>query len=80
MSVIDTAKESTEYYAELTCYLLRLACFRAYASSTQLPTCLQGSIPGPWLAVTRAGIPPARICGIAQPLQYATPNKRTALA
>jgi len=49
----------------LPCHLSRLACFRAYGSSTQLPRCLQGSIPGPWLAHTRAGIPPARICGIA---------------
>jgi hypothetical protein len=31
---------------------LRLASFRAYASSIALPRHLQGSIPGPWLAVT----------------------------
>ena len=44
-----------------------LACFRAYASSKLLPTHLQGSIPGLWLAVTRAGIPPARVRDIAMP-------------
>ena len=46
---------------------LLLACFRAYASSNLLPSYLQGSIPGLWLAVTRTGFPPARICDIAQP-------------
>jgi hypothetical protein len=46
---------------------LLLVCFRAYASSELLPACLQGSIPGLWLAVTGAGFPPARICDIAQP-------------
>lgn len=46
---------------------LLLACFRAYASSARLPARLQGSIPGPWLAVTGAGFTPARIGGIAQP-------------
>jgi hypothetical protein len=38
---------------------LRLSSFRAYASSIASPRCLQGSIPGPWLAVTGAGIAPA---------------------
>ena len=38
-----------------------LACFRAYASSELLPVRLQGSIPGLWLAVTRAGLSPARV-------------------
>ena len=46
---------------------LHLASFRAYASSTPLPECLQGSIPGPWLAVTWAGFAPARLRGIAKP-------------
>jgi hypothetical protein len=46
---------------------LLLACFRAYASNTVLPPHLQGSIPGPWLAVTGAGFSPARICSLAQP-------------
>ena len=46
---------------------LLLACFRAYASNTMSPSHLQGSIPGPWLAVTEAGFTPARICNIAQP-------------
>ena len=46
---------------------LHLASFRAYASSTPLPDCLQGSIPGPWLAVTWAGFAPARLRGIAKP-------------
>jgi hypothetical protein len=46
---------------------LHLASFRAYASSTPLPKCLQGSIPGPWLAVTWAGFAPARLRGIAKP-------------
>jgi len=46
---------------------LILACFRTYASSALLPVRLQGSIPGPWLAVTGAGFTPARICSIAQP-------------
>jgi len=39
----------------------------AYASSTPLPECLQGSIPGPWLAVTWAGFAPARLRGIGKP-------------
>jgi hypothetical protein len=52
---------------------LRLASFRAYASSIALPQHLQGSIPGPWLAATGAGLPPARLRGIAKPLQYASP-------
>ena len=38
-----------------------LACFCAYASSALLPVHLQGSIPGPWLTVTRAGFSPARL-------------------
>jgi hypothetical protein len=38
---------------------LRLASFRTYASSIASPRCLQGSIPGPWLAVTGAGFTPA---------------------
>jgi hypothetical protein len=46
---------------------LHLASFCAYASSTPLPECLQGSIPGPWLAVTWAGFAPARLRGIAKP-------------
>ncbi len=46
---------------------LHLACFRAYASSASLPPRLQGWIPGPWLAATRAGLPPARLRGIAKP-------------
>ena len=46
---------------------LRLASFCAYASSLPLPECLQGSIPGPWLAVTWAGFTPARPRGIAKP-------------
>ena len=45
---------------------LFLACFRTYASSNLLPSYLQGSILGLWLAVTEAGFPPARICDIAQ--------------
>jgi hypothetical protein len=39
---------------------LHLASFCAYASSTPLPECLQGSIPGPSLAVSWAGFAPAR--------------------
>ncbi len=46
---------------------LHLASFCAYASSTPLPEHLQGSIPGPWLAVTWAGFAPARLRGIAKP-------------
>jgi hypothetical protein len=46
---------------------LHLASFCAYASSTPLPKHLQGSIPGPWLAVTWAGFAPARLRGIAKP-------------
>jgi len=44
-----------------------LACFRAYASSAPSPVHLQGSITGLWLTVTRAGLSPARMCGIAMP-------------
>jgi hypothetical protein len=46
---------------------LLLACFRAYASRALLPASLQGSIPGPWLAVTGTGFAPVRIGSIAQP-------------
>ena len=46
---------------------LHLASFRAYASSTSLPICLQGSIPGSWLAITWTGFPPASLCSIARP-------------
>ena len=46
---------------------LHLASFCAYASSLPLPECLQGSIPGPWLAVTWAGFTPARPRSIAKP-------------
>ena len=46
---------------------LHLASFCAYASNIPLPECLQGSIPGPWLAVTWAGFAPARLRGIAKP-------------
>jgi hypothetical protein len=37
---------------------LHLASFRAYASIKLLPAQLQGSIPGPWLAVTLGGPSP----------------------
>jgi len=33
-----------------------------------IPRRLQGSIPGPWLTVTRAGVSPARMYGLARPL------------
>ena len=46
---------------------LHLASFHAYASSTSLPICLQGSIPGSWLAITWTGFPPASLCSIARP-------------
>ncbi len=46
---------------------LHLACFRAYASACLLPVTRQGSIPGSWLAFTRAGFSPARVGGIAKP-------------
>ena len=55
---------------------LLLACFRTYASSNLLPSYLQGSIPGLWLAVTGAGFAPARICSIAQPKPRLDPNLR----
>ena len=57
---------------------LLLACFRAYASSNLLPSYLQGSIPGLWLAVTGTGFPPARICDIAQPQPKLTLVQHTA--
>ena len=44
-----------------------LACFRDYASIVSLPTRLQASILSLWLAVTQAGLPPARTCDIAMP-------------
>lgn len=59
---------------------LHLACFRAYASSATLPQHLQGSIPGPWLAATRAGLSPARIHGIAKPQPRPDPALCTGLA
>jgi hypothetical protein len=46
---------------------LHLASFCAYASSAPLPEHLQGSIPGPWLAVAWTGFAPARLRGIAKP-------------
>lgn len=46
---------------------LRLACFLAYASSYPLLDNLQGWILGLWLAVTKAGFTPARLCDIAKP-------------
>lgn len=46
---------------------LRLACFRAYASSAPLLEHLQGSIPDPWLAAIWAGLSPAGSCSIAMP-------------
>lgn len=36
-----------------------LSSFRAYASSIASPRCLQGSMLGPWLGVSGAGIAPA---------------------
>ena len=54
---------------------LRLSSFRAYASSIASPRYLQGSIPGPWLAVTGAGFAPARLRGIAKPQPCGHPNK-----
>jgi hypothetical protein len=53
---------------------LHLASFCAYASSTPLPEHLQGSIPGPWLAVTWAGFAPARLRGIAKPQPLLAPH------
>jgi hypothetical protein len=52
---------------------LHLASFCAYASSAPLPGHLQGSIPGPWLAVTWAGFAPARLRGIAKPQPVIAP-------
>ncbi len=46
---------------------LHLAFFRAYASTRLLPVAPQGSIPGSWLAITQAGVPPARPRGLARP-------------
>jgi hypothetical protein len=53
---------------------LRLASFRAYASNKPLPICLQGSIPGSWLAITWAGFAPASLCGIAKPQRALNPE------
>ena len=55
---------------------LHLASFRAYASSTSLPICLQGSIPGSWLAITWTGFPPASLCSIARPQRLFNPYTR----
>ena len=44
-----------------------LACFHDYASIALLPTRLQALILSLWLAVTQAGISPARTCDIAMP-------------
>ena len=54
---------------------LRLACFLAYASSDPLLDSLQGWILGPWLAVTKAGFTPARLCDIAKPQHRPDPKK-----
>ncbi len=51
----------------VTRYLLHLACFRAYASTSPLPETPQGSIPGSRRTITRAGFPPARTYGLARP-------------
>jgi len=53
---------------------LHLASFRAYASSTSLPICLQGSIPGSWLAITWTGFAPASLCSIARPQRLILPT------
>ena len=53
---------------------LRLACFRAYASSSPLPANLQGSIPHPWLAIIWAGLSPAGTRDIAMPQQRLGPG------
>jgi len=60
-------RDSTTFRGSITCSLCTSPPFCAYASSTPLPECLQGSIPGPWLAVTWAGFAPARLRGIAKP-------------
>ncbi|MDO9103690.1 MAG: hypothetical protein Q7U57_01880, partial [Methylovulum sp.] len=46
---------------------------RAYASSISLPLCLQGSIPGSWLAITWAGFTPASLCRLARPQRTSNP-------
>ena len=51
----------------MTCSLCTSPPFCAYASSIPLPEHLQGSIPGPWLVVTWAGITPLELRGIAKP-------------
>ena len=55
---------------------LCLAFFPAYASSTSLPICLQGSIPGSWLAITWAGFTPASLCSLARPQRTSNPFNR----
>ncbi|MFA5925260.1 MAG: hypothetical protein WC856_28975, partial [Methylococcaceae bacterium] len=39
------------------------------------PICLQGSIPGSWLAITWTGFPPASLCSIARPQRLINPFK-----
>ena len=58
---------------------LRLACFRAYASSAPLLLHLQGSIPDPWLAAIWAGLSPAGSCSIAMPQPRLDPVLRACL-
>jgi hypothetical protein len=55
----------------MSTFYTNLADRPAYASSIPLPRCLQGSILGSWLAVTHAGITPARLRSIAKPLPMA---------
>src|SRR5450759_3187917 len=59
---------------------LHLASFRAYASSTSLPICLQGSIPGSWLTITWTEFPPASLCSIARPQRLFIPVIRAFLS
>ncbi|MQM29069.1 MAG: hypothetical protein CRU78_00355 [Candidatus Accumulibacter phosphatis] len=59
---------------------LHLACFRAYAASVPLPPPLQGWIPGPWPAATKAGVPPAKLHNIAKPQPRPDPACRPCMS
>jgi hypothetical protein len=64
----------TQYlHGQLYLLPLHLASFRAYASIELSPAHLQGSIPGPWLAVTWVGLSPTRLRGLARPQPWPVP-------
>jgi hypothetical protein len=59
------------FRVSFTCYLCASPPAVPTHQASRYRRCLQGSILGPWLAVTHAGITPARLRSIAKPLPMA---------